>query len=433
MQQILIMKKYFSVLFIIMISGNLYSSGNGSVLNDDPKLRMNKLRNEVFLNLTQNILPFWSDRMVDYNNGGFFGRINADNKVFPDEEKGGILNARILWTYSSAYRILKDTACLRLATRSKDYIMSHFIDRVNGGAYRSVKSDGEPSDTRKQVYTQSFFIYGLTEYYRATGDKDALKEAINIFELFEKFALDKESDGYFEVFTRDWHRTRDLLIGESGKNDEKTMNTHLHIMEAYSNLYRVWPDKRVAVRLKDLIQIFLDKIIDRESSHLICFMDKNWKSTSSTDSYGHDIESSWLLVEAAALIKDPDLTANVRAASIKIANAAAEGLQTDGSLIYERDHSNGRTNKERSWWAQAETVIGFLNAYEMTGNEKYLNNSLNCWNYIKAHFVDYKSGGWLSSVSESGDPGRGDKAGFWVCPYHNGRMCIEIIERVSSY
>jgi mannobiose 2-epimerase len=433
MQQILSMKTYLILLFTILISGNLFSTGNGSVLEDDPKLRMIKLRNEVFINLTQNILPFWSDRMVDFHNGGFFGRINSGNRVLPDEDKGGILNARILWTYSSAYRILKDTTCLRLATRSKDYIMAHFIDPENGGAYRSVKSSGEPSDTRKQVYTQSFYIYGLTEYYRATGDEEALRTAIKIFELFEKYALDKESGGYFEVFTRDWHRTHDLLIGESGKNDEKTMNTHLHIMEAYTNLYRVWPDKKVAVRLKDLVQIFLDKIIDRKTSHLVCFMDKDWKRTSSTDSYGHDIESSWLLNEAAGFSGDPVLIEKVKKASIMIADAAAQGLQPDGSLIYEKDLSSGRTNTERSWWAQAETVVGYLNAYEMTGNEKYLNNSINCWKYIKDHFVDTKSGGWFSSVSESGIPGKGDKAGFWVCPYHNGRMCMEIIERVSPH
>jgi mannobiose 2-epimerase len=426
------MKKYLFVAIIILISSTLYSTGCEISEKVDPKLRMNQLKNEVFINLTKNILPYWSTRMIDTKNGGFYGRINADNQVFPDEDKGGILNARILWTYSSAYRILKDTAYLRLATRSKDYIMAHFIDKEYGGAYRSVKSNGEPSDTRKQTYTQSFFIYGLAEYYRATGDKDALKTAMEIFELFEKYALDKKSDGYFEVFTHDWHRSQDLLIGESTVNDEKTMNTHLHIMEAYTNLYRVWPDRRVADRLKDLVEIFLDKITDPKTSHLICFMDQNWNRTSKTDSYGHDIESSWLLVEAAGLLGDSALLARVKETSTKIANAATEGLQADGSLIYEKDLSTGRMNSERSWWVQAETIVGYLNAFEMTGNEKYLDISINCWKYTKNHFVDNKTGGWFSSVSESGVVGRGDKGGFWVCPYHNGRMCIEIIERVSG-
>lgn len=426
------MKKFLFTALILLISISFFSSGTEILQKTDPKLRMNQLRNEVFIDLTQNLLPYWSNRMVDIKNGGFYGRINAKDKVFPDEEKGGILNARILWTYSSAYRILKDTAYLRMATRSKDYIMAHFIDKEYGGAYRSVKSNGEPSDTRKQVYTQSFFIYGLAEYYRATGNMEALETAREIFGLFEKNALDKKSDGYFEVFSRDWRRTHDKLIGESTANDEKTMNTHLHVMEAYTNLYRVWPDKRLAERLKKLIELFLDKITDAGTSHLICFMDINWNRTSTVDSYGHDIEASWLLTEAAGLLDDPVLMARVKEMSIKIANAATEGLQNDGSLIYEKDHLTGRKNNERSWWAQAETIIGYLNAYELTGDEKYLDNSVNCWNYTKTHLVDNNGGGWFSSVSESGVIG-GDKGGFWVCPYHNGRMCMEIIERISGH
>jgi len=426
------MKKYLLVATAILISVSLNSAVNESRLKEDPKARMIQLKNEVSANLTRNLLPFWSTKMVDYKNGGYFGRINGDNQVFPKEDKGGILNARILWTYSSAYRIYKDTAYLRLAARSKDYIMAHFIDKEFGGAYRSVKSTGEPSDNRKQTYTQSFFIYGLAEYYRATGDKEALETAKNIFNLFEKYALDKKSDGYFEVYSRDWKRTHDKLIGESTANDEKTMNTHLHLMEAYTNLFRVWPDKNVGVRLRALVDIFLDKIIDAKTSHLICFLDKDWKKNSAVDSYGHDIESSWLLNEAAGLLGDPALLAKVKDVSIKIANAAAEGLNPDGSLNYEKNLTNGRVSTERSWWAQSECIVGYLNAYELTGIEKYLDNAINCWNYTNNHFVDNKNGGWFSSVSESG-VASGEKGGFWVCPYHNGRMCMEVVERITGH
>jgi mannobiose 2-epimerase len=310
--------------------------------------------------------------------------------------------------------------------------MEHFIDKKYGGAYRSVKSNGEASDSRKQIYTQSFFIYGLAEYYRATGDKEALETARGIFELIEKNALDKKSGGYFEVYSRDWHRVGDRLIGEPTINDEKTMNTHLHVMEAYANLYRVWPDKNLGESLKKILDLFLDKIIDAETSHLICFMDSNWNRTSSVDSYGHDIESSWLLPEAAGLLNDPALLERVKKTSIQIANAAKEGLQDDGSLIYEKDHTTGRSNTERSWWAEAETIIGYFNAYELTGNETYLGNSVKCWEYTKTHLIDNKAGGWFNSVSESGAVS-GDKGGFWVCPYHNSRMCMEIIERLAPH
>lgn len=401
-------------------------------ITPEQKVRLEKLAKEVSENLTRNILSYWTEKMTDNVNGGFYGRADYADKVYSDAEKGGILNARILWTYSSAYRVTRNPEYLQTATRAKDYILSHFIDNQYGGAYRSLNAKGEPSDTRKQTYTQSFFIYGLAEYSRATGDKQSLNTAMEIFRLFEKYAFDKEANGYFEVFSRDWLRIRDRLIGERTDTDEKTMNTHLHIMEAYANLYRVSGDKEVGDRLKNLIGIFLDKIIDKKSSHLICFMDRSWKSTSTIDSYGHDIESSWLLYEAAHLLNDPKLLSRVKETSIKIANAAAEGLQKNGSMLSDKDNSTGHVRTQLSWWEQAETIVGYLNAFELTGNEAYLDNSVKCWEYTRQHFVDAKNGGWYSSVSESGEPGRGDKAGFWVCPYHNGRMCMEVIERVKG-
>jgi mannobiose 2-epimerase len=159
-------------------------------------------------------------------------------------------------------------------------------------------------------------------------------------------------------------------------------------------------------------------------------MDRNWNSTSSVDSYGHDIEASWLLYEAASLLNDPALLEKVKIAGLRIADSASEGLMPDGSMIDEKDNATGEVRKSRSWWPQNETVVGYVNAYELSGNEKYLNYAINNWNYSKEHFVDHSNGGWFTSVNESGAPGRGDKGGFWVCPYHNGRMCLEIIERI---
>jgi mannobiose 2-epimerase len=369
--------------------------------------------------------------MVDLRNGGFYGRIDGNEKVYPEAEKGGILNARILWTYSAAYRIYKDTSYLRLATRARDYILAHFIDRQFGGAYRSVNAKGEPADTRKQIYTNSFFIYGMAEYARATGDQTALQAAKDIFKALETYALDREANGYFEVFTRDWKRSHDRLIGESTDLDEKTMNTHLHLMEAYSNLYRVWPDPLMKERLGNMVNIFIDHIVDKKTAHLVCFMDRNWKRTSMVDSYGHDIEASWLLYEAAGLLNDKELLTRVRALSPRIADAASEGLQPDGSIVYEKDLATGHMATERSWWPQSEAIVGYLNTYELTGDQKYLQRSFDCWKYTRDHLIDRKNGGWYSGVSESGVVSRADKAGFWTCPYHNGRMCMEVVERVK--
>jgi cellobiose epimerase len=424
--------KKISVILLTLLCFSFPGGSKATAQKSDQKERLNKLKTELADNLTKNLLPYWSTKMVDNVNGGFYGRINGQDVVFPNEDKGGILNARILWTYSASYRVTGDTSYLRLATRAKDYILAHFIDKQYGGAYRSVKATGEPSDMRKQIYTQSFFIYALSEYSRATGDKIALQNAKDIFECFEKYAYDKVSGGYFEVYTRDWQRSHDRLISEKTINDEKTMNTSLHLMEAYANLYRVWPDKRLEGQLKKMVEIFLDKIVDKKTFHLICFMDKDWNKTSTIDSYGHDIEASWLIYEAAGLLKDPELLSRAKETCIKIADAAAEGIMTDGSMIDEKDYSNGELRTTRSWWPQVETVVGYLNAYELTGNVKYLDYSINNWNYTKTHFVDTKNGGWYPSVNAQGVVGRGDKGGFWTCPYHNGRMCLEVIERVGE-
>jgi len=425
------MANRISLLIMLIFLSNPTDCQDHIKIAPGQKQKLEQLKKEVSEDLTKNILPYWSAKMVDNVNGGFYGRIDGKDNVYPDAEKGGILNARILWTYSSAYRIIGDPDYLSMAKRAKDYILAHFIDREYGGAYMSLKADGTPLNTRKHVYTNAFFIYALAEYSRATTDKQALAEAWKIFDLFEKHATDREFGGYYEVFSREWERLRERIIGESSEKDEKTMNTSLHVMEAFANLYRVSGDKVVGDRLRNMVEIFLDKIIDKKTSHLICFLDRSWNSTSTVDSYGHDIESSWLLHEAATMLNDKELTERVKTAGLKIANAASEGYQPDGSMLTEKNYTTGHIQAQRSWWEQAETVVGYLNAFELTADESYLDRSLKSWEYIKKYFIDKKNGSWFSYVSESGMPG-GDKAGFWICPYHNGRMCIEVMERVKD-
>jgi mannobiose 2-epimerase len=415
--------------FVSGISGTVQPDKKPS---DKNLTRLKQLKSEVQKNLTGNILPYWMKNMVDPVNGGFYGRIDFQEKKYPESDKGGILNARILWTFSAAYRITKDTSYLAVAKRAKNYIIDHFVDQKYGGTYRSLNSKGEPSDLRKQTYSQSFFIYSLSEYFRATGDQEALDKAKAIYRTLEKYAVDQKSDGYFEVFSREWKRTNDLMIGEKSIKDEKTMNTHLHLMEAYANLYRVWPDPKLGERLKNLILLFIDKIIDPQTFHLRVFLTSDWQNHATIHSYGHDIEASWLLVEAANILGDPALIKRVEKISLKIADAASEGLQPDGSLIAEKDYSDGKTNTSRDWWPQAETVVGFINAWQLSGNEQYLDKAIKCWNYTNQHLVDHKTGEWFSAVSASGTISKGDKAGFWKCPYHNGRMCMEMMERVSE-
>ncbi|HUW93091.1 MAG TPA: AGE family epimerase/isomerase [Bacteroidales bacterium] len=395
---------------------------------------LNELAGDARNELIGSILPFWITRMPDSVHGGFYGRINGENNTVSDAPKGAILNARILWTFSAALRELKDPLYLETALRAKDYIFKHFFDDEYGGTYWCLKSNGEPLDTKKQVYSQAFFIYALSEYYMATGDEECLKKAVELFHIIEDHSFDKELNGYLEAFDRQWGEIADLRLSEKDANEKKTMNTHLHILEAYTNLFRIWPDDKLRDQLRNLVNIFLNRIVDGSNSHLNLFFDEQWNCRSTLVSYGHDIEASWLLYEAAEVLNDSNLTAVVKEKAIKILKAAGEGLQADGSLIYERDNAVGHIDRDRHWWVQAEAVVGFLNAFELTGDEDYLLKSSKCYNYIKNNLVDRVGGEWYWSIKSDGTVNKtDDKAGFWKCPYHNSRMCLEIMARSMEH
>ena len=382
--------------------------------------------------LTGNILPFWIDKMVDHENGGFYGRIDGHGNLHADAEKGGILNARILWTFSAAYRVLGKSEYLEMATRAKDYIIAHFIDREYGGTYWSLDYKGNPKDTKKQFYAIGFMIYGLSEYVRATGDKEALDYAIQLFECIEEHSLDVIYNGYIEACTREWGEIADMRLSELDANYPKSQNTHLHIIEPYANLYRVWKDERLEKALRNIIGIFTDKILNPETNHLDLFFEKDWtRGAGHLESYGHDIECSWLMHEAALVLGDADILKKVEEIVPLVAKASEKGLNPDGSMIHEANLDTGHVDDDLHWWVQAEAVVGFYNIYQHFGDESALDKSLHCWQYIKDNLIDYEGGEWYWSRRPDGTLNLDDdKAGFWKCPYHNGRMCLEIIERI---
>ena len=390
--------------------------------------QMEKLKSEVRAELINNILPFWSTKMVDTENGGFYGQMNGHNKLIPKADKGGILNARILWTFSSAYLQEKNPLYLEMANRAKAYILDHFMDQEQGGAYWTISFDGKPTDTKKQIYSQAFFIYAFSEHYRASRDESSLQTAIELFRMIELRSFDHELNGYFEAYSRDWILLEDLRLSDRDANEKKTNNTHLHILEAYTNLYRVWKNDELARQLRNLILIFTGKIVNPKTKHLDLFFDENWNSKTELVSYGHDIEASWLIDEAARMLGDQKLLVEVQKTCIQIAEAACEGLQPDGSLVYEKTLRH--LDNDRHWWVQAESVLGFLNAYELTNDQQWLKKSLNSWKYIQNNLIDTRDGEWFWSMSDQGTVNRtDDKAGFWKCPYHNSRMCLEIMLR----
>ena len=388
------------------------------------------LKAEVDEILKENILPYWMNNMLDKENGGFLGRITGDEVIKRDAPKGAVLNARILWTHAAAYRVYKDKTYLKVATRAKDYLLDYFYDEEHAGIYWLVDYKGDPIETKKQIYAQGFAIYGLSEYYRATQDKEALKYAIKLYKIIESHSFDRENNGYLEAFTQDWQVIEDMRLSEKDENVQKTMNTHLHILEPYTNLYRIWKDDSLKKQLTNLINLFLERFIDKESNHLNLFFDTNWNSKSEIISYGHDIEASWLIYEAALVLNEVEILEKVKKVVPFIVKAAEEGLQSDGSLIYEKSYQTGEIDMERHWWVQAEAVIGFINHYQYYNDEHSLNLALDCWEYIKGNLIDWQNGEWFWSVYADGSVNRkDDKAGIWKCPYHNGRMCLEIIER----
>ena len=387
--------------------------------------RLDRLAAELERHLQEVILPFWTDRMQD-GRGGFHGRITGENNLDAAAPRGAILYSRILWTFSAAYRALGRPEYLECATRAKEWLLGHFYDEQYGGVYWEVTADGTPLDTRKQFYALGFALYGLSEYHRATGDREALEQAVRLFETIERHAFDNARNGYIEAAARDWSPIEDMRLSDKDDNTPKTMNTHLHILEPYTNLYRVWPDARLRERLENLVGIFLDRIESPMTHHLGLFFDNDWHETSrNVYSYGHDIEASWLLLEAAQAIGEDELTERVKRHSRRIADAALEGYQSDGSLIYEH-RADGSLDRERHWWVQAECVVGLMWLYTYHGIGEALAQAEKTWEYIRTHLVDTAGGEWFWSIREDGSVNRtDDKAGFWKCPYHNSRMCLE--------
>jgi len=391
------------------------------------KTHLKKYRKELQHELND-ILNYWMKHAPDPVYGGFYGSVDNENRPRPDAVKGIVLNARILWTFSAACNDTGEQKYLLFAKRAFEYIISHFIDDQFGGVYWTVNYKGEKLDCRKQVYGLAFCIYGLSEYYRAVKDATALQLAVKLYWLIEYHAYDQKQKGYYEAFSRDWKPTEDLRLSAKDANEKKTTNTHLHIAEAYANLYRIWPDKKLKQQIENLLEVFAHYIVDDKTNHLHLFFDENWNIKSNIISYGHDIEAAWLLQEIAEVIHHPGWMTAMRSLSVKIADAVTTGLDTEGGLNYEL--ADGHCIEQKHWWPQAEAMIGFFNAYQVTGDSKYLQRSIKSWEFTNKYIKDHQNGEWFWGVDADYLLMEGhDKAGIWKCPYHNSRACMELIRR----
>jgi mannobiose 2-epimerase len=403
----------------------------------DTHLAAVSLKERMERDMRANILPYWLEHAADRQHGGFHGAISNAGVVDDTVERSLVLCARMLWTFSAAYRFYREPAYQDMAIHAYDTLVGTFLDRAHGGFFWRVDRDGLPTNPRKQTYGQAFAIYALSEYHSAFGDIAALTLAQDTFTLIETHAADPLHGGYIEGCARDWSALADMRLSEKEPfNCPKSMNTLLHVLESYTNLIRVWDDTQLKDCQARLLEFFLERVIDPRTGFAHLFFDLDWTPLGDRYSFGHDIECSWLIVEAAEILGSELLLDRAKAAALHTVDAVYEhGLDDDGS-IFSEGGPEGVSDPSKHWWAHAEGVVGFFNAcvicpsIETARREKYLTAALRLWDYIEAEFIDQHHGEWFKVLDRIGVPIPGQpKAGPWEDPYHQSRACMEIIRR----
>ena len=393
---------------------------------------LTELKKQLETELLRNILKYWQEKVYDPDNGQFIGKIDSEEKAYPEYMKASIINSRILWTFSAAYRQFPNESYLEIMTKSYEILIKKFWDSDNGGIYWSIDGHNSPLDTKKQMYAQAFAIYALTEYTMATGSEQAKQLAISLFWILERYGSDPEHGGYIEALSADWQEVGDQRLSDKDMDTQKSMNTHLHILEAYTNLYRIWKDDDLKKKLQNTLEIFLDKIIDSQAATFKLFFDLDWSLKSDHRSFGHDIEGSWLLYEAAEVLGDEDLLKRSGKIAVDMADQVLRnGTDADGGIFYEG--KNGQIlDSDKHWWPQAEAAVGFFNAWQLSGEQRFFDASFKSRELINSKFSDHQHGEWFAIINKEGTPYPFAKVDEWKCPYHNGRFCLELIRRINK-
>ncbi len=390
------------------------------------KIDCRYLTSELYDEL-QRILSYWSKNTIDDSYGGFLGRIDSGNNAIPFASKGIILNTRILWSFSAASNHLKSKEYLDICNRSYNYLKRFFKDEIYGGVFWKLNHNGKPIDRRKQIYAQSFAIYALSEYYMLTKKEEAKKWAVELFNLIEKHAKDHLNNGYVEAFIEDWSPIEDMRLSEKDLNASKTMNTHLHILESYTRLLHIYDYEELRLALKNLIELIQSKFLN-ENYNYDLFFDNTWNLQSNIVSYGHDIETAWLVIDAAKALEDPDLINKTEQTAIGVADAfLRNGIDNEGAVMNEKNLQTNILDTDRHWWPQMEALVGLKYVYGLTKDSKYMKASIKIWEFTKNHLLDKKNGEWHFRVDRYGKPYlEEDKVSMWKAPYHNTRACIKM-------
>ena len=387
------------------------------------------LRNEMHQELTYSILPYWMNRVADHDRGGYHGRIDGSNEIDLNGSRSAILNTRILWTFSSSYRILQKPDFFPHIQRAMDYLENHFLDQKNGGIYWSLDADGNPLDSRKHTYAQSFAIYAYAETYRATGSLKARDRALELFDLLEKHAFLADQGAYYEAFDAAWNKLPDVRLSEQDLDAHRSTNTHLHLMEAFTTLYKASPNDLIRRRLIGLVELFMGPIFNMDTNHFYAFFDSQWNPATDVYSFGHDIETVWLMMDAIHAIGDAGLSDKVKKQLITVADLTlSEGIDSEFGGLFNTGLNGKILDDDKHWWPQAEAIIGFYYAYEISDDERYLDSAVSLWKFIQNKIIDHEHGEWYFRVDRAGNPYHEDKVGFWKCPYHSARACLEIYE-----
>lgn len=385
---------------------------------------------EVKDHLIHKIIPFW-EGLKDEEFGGYYGYKGFDLVTDKEAVKGCILNSRILWFFSNCYMLTGDEELMQHARHAYCFLKEHCVDRINGGIYWSLTYDGKPEDTTKHTYNQTFAIYALASYYDASKDEEALKLALALRDIIEEKC--KDEYGYLEAFNISFVPEDNEKLSENGVIAEKTMNTLLHVFEAYTELYRVTKLDEVGDSIRFMLDIIADKVYNSKEGRQEVFFDRTWHTLIDLYSYGHDIETAWLVDRGLEVLGDPEYTRKLSVITESITKNIYDRAYIDHSLVNEAE--NGIVDTTRVWWVQAEAVVGFINGWQKCPDHmEYLDAAKDIWNYISTYLVDNRAGSeWYWALDKNRKPHEKPIVEPWKCPYHNGRMCIEVIRRMQKH
>jgi len=406
----------------------VYKLENHKLPKDKVDVYIKELNNEL-----SRLLNFWVNHVFDSEINEMIPGLSMDGQFQPKTHQSLVSISRCLWSFSRVYNYNSNSKCLSIAHQLYESLLEHFYDKKHGGFFWSIESNGTVHDSKKQAYGHGFVLYAFSEYYKTTKLPDVLSKAEYVYKIIIDQFYDEQNRGFWEAKNQDWSNIKDMRLSQKDENYPKSMNTHLHILEPFTNLYRVAPSGELKKQIEKLIDLFCNQIIDSETGHLRLFFSEDWIPSSKTVSFGHEIEASWLIHEAAHIVGNKELLERFRNSTLRLTyNTLRYGFDYEKGGIY-NELSQNHLDTSKDWWAQAEALVGFLDAFIIKSDEVFFDAFEQTWNNIKNDFIDHVNGEWHWRVDENNRVDTSlPKVGFWKNWYHNSRALIESIERLEQ-